>query len=92
MQATIFTGISVLPIFSDTLESALAEEGAEAESTSGEKVLDIVYQPQAVFRVQPVTRCTGSLPGHGEPVISVQFSPDGRFVFVLQKTSAYNLI
>ena len=25
-----------------------------------------------------MTRCTSSLPGHGEPVISAQFSPDGR--------------
>ena len=37
----------------------------------------MVYLPQAVFRVRPVTRCTSSLPGHSEPVISVQFSPDG---------------
>ena len=37
----------------------------------------MVYLPQAVFRVRPVTRCTSSLPGHSEPVISVQFSSDG---------------
>jgi len=43
-----------------------------------EKTVNIVYQPQAVFRVRGVTRCTSSLPGHGEPVISAQFSPDGR--------------
>ncbi|KAK6039834.1 hypothetical protein COOONC_22661 [Cooperia oncophora] len=43
-----------------------------------EKTLCLVYQPQAVFRVQPVTRCSSSMPGHGEPVISAQFSPDGR--------------
>lgn len=28
-----------------------------------EKAIDIVYQPQAVFRVRPVTRCTSSMPG-----------------------------
>ncbi|KAK5976578.1 Proteasome endopeptidase complex [Trichostrongylus colubriformis] len=43
-----------------------------------ERTLCLVYQPQAVFRVQPVTRCSSSMPGHGEPVISAQFSPDGR--------------
>jgi len=42
-----------------------------------EKTLHIVYQPQAVFRVRGVTRCTSSLSGHGEPVISSLFSPDG---------------
>ncbi|XP_044756155.1 notchless protein homolog 1 [Coccinella septempunctata] len=42
-----------------------------------EEVIDIVYQQQAVFRVRPVTRCTSSMPGHAEAVISVSFSPDG---------------
>lgn len=45
---------------------------------STELVVDIVYQEQAVFKVRPITRCTSSLPGHAEAVISVQFSPDSR--------------
>ncbi|KAK9884437.1 hypothetical protein WA026_007284 [Henosepilachna vigintioctopunctata] len=45
-----------------------------------EKVLDIIYQQQAVFRVRPVTRCTSSMPGHAEAVISVNFSPDGKYL------------
>ncbi|VDK44412.1 unnamed protein product [Cylicostephanus goldi] len=48
------------------------------EKIDTEKTLCLVYQPQAVFRVQPVTRCSSSMPGHGEPVITAQFSPDGR--------------
>lgn len=43
-----------------------------------ENVIDIVYQPQALFRVRPVTRCTSSMPGHAEAVVSLSFSPDGR--------------
>ena len=63
-------------------------------------MLEIVYRPQALFRVRAVTRCTSSIPGNGimvaivivvmvtlwlysightEAVISVQFSPDGRY-------------
>jgi len=45
-----------------------------------EATLNIVYQPQAVFRVRGVTRCTSSLSGHGEPVVTALFSPDGRFL------------
>lgn len=45
-----------------------------------EKTLSIVYQPQAVFRVRGVARCTASLAGHGEPVVTALFSPDGRFL------------
>ena len=48
---------------------------------STEKVVEIVYQPQALFKVRAVTRCTSTIEGHAEAVISVQFSPDGRFVF-----------
>lgn len=49
-----------------------------AKITSTESVIDIIYHEQAVFKVRPVTRCTGSIPGHAEAVISVNFSPDGR--------------
>lgn len=43
-----------------------------------ESTLSVVYQPQAVFRVRGVTRCSSSLSGHGQPVVSALFSPDGR--------------
>lgn len=41
-----------------------------------ENVLNIVYQPQAVFRVRAVTRCTSSMPGHAEAVVALSFSPN----------------
>lgn len=47
-------------------------------SASEERVLTILYQPQAVFRVRAVSRCTSSLPGHAEAVLSAAFSPDGQ--------------
>ncbi|EFN86339.1 Notchless protein-like protein 1 [Harpegnathos saltator] len=57
-----------------------------------EDVVEIVYQQQALFKVRPITRCTGSIEGfqqfyiaplellkrHKEAVISVAFSPDGK--------------
>ncbi|KAK4883628.1 hypothetical protein RN001_006947 [Aquatica leii] len=45
-----------------------------------ESVVEIIYQQQAVFRVRPVTRCTSSMPGHAEAVISVSFSPNGQYL------------
>ena len=62
---------------SDRLDQVLDEKTLEGS----EQVLDVIYQPQAVFRVRAVTRCTSSIPGHAEAVIAAQFSPDGRFVY-----------
>ncbi|XP_014673198.1 PREDICTED: notchless protein homolog 1-like [Priapulus caudatus] len=57
----------------ESLEKTLATEyRLETES-----VLDIIYQPQAVFKVKAVTRCTSTIEGHAEAVISVLFSPSG---------------
>ncbi|CAJ0932145.1 unnamed protein product, partial [Mesorhabditis belari] len=74
------TGDDPLPI------SFFTEDGVEIresinqslEKVDQEKVLTLVYAPQAVFRIYPVTRCSSSIPGHGEPIISAQFSPDGN--------------
>ncbi|KAF4351006.1 hypothetical protein G4B88_015990 [Cannabis sativa] len=49
----------------------------EKHKVSVEKVLSIVYQPQAIFRIRPVSRCSATIAGHTEPVLSVAFSPDG---------------
>lgn len=40
--------------------------------------MTVVFQPQAVFRVAAVSRCTSSLAGHEECILSLAFSPDGR--------------
>ena len=58
----------------ESIDKTLDPESLE----SSESVLEIIYQPQAVFRVRAVTRCTSTIEGHAEAVISVQFSPDGR--------------
>eukprot|EP00058_Branchiostoma_floridae_P026355 XP_002611846.1 hypothetical protein BRAFLDRAFT_123360 [Branchiostoma floridae] len=56
------------------------QDVVEKEKLGTEQVLDIIYQPQAVFRVRAVTRCTSTIEGHSEAVISVAFSPSGRFL------------
>ena len=61
---------------SDTLGKTLTETKMRQSS---EAVVQIVYQAQAVFRVRAVTRCTGTIEGHAEAVLTLQFSPDGRY-------------
>ncbi|CAB3220706.1 unnamed protein product [Arctia plantaginis] len=57
----------------NTLKDAL-----DITKLNAEEVVEIIYQQQAVFRVRPVTRCTSSIPGHAEAVISAHFSPSGK--------------
>ncbi|KAG2223667.1 hypothetical protein INT45_007245 [Circinella minor] len=49
----------------------------DRKDKSTEDTITIVYQPQAVFRVRAVSRCTSTLSGHTEAVLSCAFSPDG---------------
>ncbi|KAI9027966.1 quinon protein alcohol dehydrogenase-like superfamily [Hyaloraphidium curvatum] len=49
----------------------------ETNKKTTEHIISIVYQPQAIFKVRPVTRCTSSMEGHTEAVLSCHFSPDG---------------
>lgn len=48
------------------------------EQISYEEALTISYQPLALYRVRPVTRCIESMPGHTEAVIIVSYSPNGN--------------
>lgn len=51
--------------------SSLVQKGL----ASTEEELSLLYAPQAVFRVNAVTRCASSISGHGEPILCAQFSP-----------------
>jgi len=42
-------------------------------TTEDEIVLSL--SPQAVFRVRAVSRCSSSISGHGQPILTAQFSP-----------------
>lgn len=62
----------------DTEVTSSVGAAVDENNLSTEQVVEIVYRPQAVFRVRAVTRCAASLPGHAEAVLSVHFSPDGK--------------
>ena len=43
-----------------------------------EKVVKIIYRPESIFSVKPLTRASSTLEGHTDSILTVQFSPDGR--------------
>lgn len=45
-----------------------------------ETLISITYHPQSLFRVRSVTRCTSSLPGHNEAILSATFAPDSSLI------------
>ncbi|EEZ97691.1 notchless [Tribolium castaneum] len=77
-NALLETTNSYIFYANDTEITHSLEKTLNLSDLNTETVIDILYQQQAVFRVRPVTRCTSSMPGHAEAVISVSFSPDGR--------------
>lgn len=57
------------------LVGSLQADVLDGLKKSAESIVSIVYQPQAVFRVRPVTRCAAEMEGHTEAVLTCQFSP-----------------
>jgi ribosome assembly protein 4 len=54
------------------------KKGAALNQYSGETVIPLIYKPEAMFRIRPITRASSTLEGHTEAVLSVAFSPDGK--------------
>ena len=61
----------------EEVRDSLRETLKIIKTRDSENILEILYIPQANFRVQAVTRCSASMGGHTEAVITVVFSPDG---------------
>jgi ribosome assembly protein 4 len=47
---------------------------------TSEDILVIDCEPEAVFRVRDVTRCSSTLPGHTAPILCAAFSPTGTYL------------
>ena len=54
---------------------SVAALNAALGDASTEQTVKIIFVPQAVFRVRAVTRCTSTLPGHAEALLSLLESP-----------------
>ena len=52
-------------------------QSVKEQKLSTETTLVVKFEPQANFRVRPVTRCTDTMQGHSEAILHVKFSPDG---------------
>ena len=69
-----------MPIASSLQDDVLNATAAKKLGLSTEDVLTVIFEPQAVFRVRPVTRCSSTLGGHSSPILCSVFSPTGSLL------------
>ena len=62
------------------IKTNLKETLQKIKDFSGEKTYKIVYCPESLFRVKPLTRGGTILEGHSDSILTVQFSPDGNLL------------
>ncbi|BGP40381.1 ribosome assembly [Rhodotorula kratochvilovae] len=68
-----------LPI-ARSIHADLLANPKHANKLSTEDVFIIDCEPEAVFRVREISRCSSSLDGHASPILCASFSPTGRFL------------
>ena len=67
-----------------TINNSILTDALKAPSTSSatfspEDVFELICEPQAVFRVRSVGRCSATLSGHASPILCCAQSPTGRY-------------
>lgn len=63
----------------DVLEAKDPKNQPKDHGFSPEDVFEVICEPQAVFRVRSVGRCSATLSGHAQPILCCSLSPTGRY-------------
>ncbi|EST09596.1 WD40 repeat [Kalmanozyma brasiliensis GHG001] len=69
-----------LPINDSLTQDVLSSQAAKKLGLSQEDTLTVVFEPQAVFKVRPVSRCSSTMSGHASPILCSTFSPTGSLL------------
>jgi ribosome assembly protein 4 len=69
-----------LTVRTNLREDVLMTKEATSMGLSEEDTISVTFEPQAVFRVRPVRRCTSTLSGHASPILCSTFSPSASLL------------
>ena len=71
---------SIQEILDRIQNSKYIDQQAKKAQFTGETVIPILFKPEAMFRIRPVTRASSTLQGHNGAVLDLAFSPDGKYL------------
>jgi ribosome assembly protein 4 len=58
----------------------LLETLKKSNNFTSESIVKIVYRPESLFSIKPLTRASSTLEGHTDSILAVQFSPDSKYL------------
>ena len=62
------------------IKNNIKETIKKIENFSSENIYKIIYCPESLFKVKPLTRGGTILEGHSDSILTVQFSPNGNLL------------
>lgn len=72
--------VSIQDIMDRIQGSKMRDAQEKKKLFTGETVLPVLFKPEAMFRIRPVTRASSTLEGHTGAVLDLAFSPDGKYL------------
>jgi len=60
------------------IKNSLADTIRKIKDFKSDSVIKIIYHPESLFSVKPLTRASATLEGHTDSILTTQFSPNGK--------------
>lgn len=62
------------------IKNNIAETIKKIKDFKSDSVIKIIYHPESLFSVKPLTRASATLEGHTDSILTTQFSPNGMYL------------
>jgi len=62
------------------IKNNLADTIKKIKDFKSDSVIKIIYHPESLFSVKPLTRASATLEGHTDSILTTQFSPNGKYL------------